>query len=238
MKAKQILLMSSSAVHGFGYLEHSKNDIVKFLNKNKVKSILFIPFALKNHDDYLRKVDSVLSLWGYSCDGLHTKTDQIDAINKAESIFIGGGNTFRLLKTLYDNKLIEAIRKRVLNDGVPYMGSSAGTNVATLSINTTNDMPIVFPPSFEALGLVKFNINPHYMDPDVSSKHKGETRELRISEYHEVSDTPVLGLREGTSLLVDGDKATLIGSFNARLFQAGKTPIEYEPNSDLSFLLF
>uniref|UniRef100_W5JXP5 Si:dkey-69o16.5 n=1 Tax=Astyanax mexicanus TaxID=7994 RepID=W5JXP5_ASTMX len=179
----------------------------------QVKRILFVPYALHDRDAY-------------------TKT----ARDKLQTL--GGGNTFRLLKTLYDNNLVTEIRKRVLQDGVPYMGSSAGSNVATISINTTNDMPIVYPPSFSAIGLVPFNINPHYLDTDPNSRHMGETREQRIVQYHEEPDTPsVLGLREGSMLLVEGNKATLLGSTRARLFQRGKKTSEYEPGSDLSFLM-
>lgn len=151
--------------------------------------------------------------------GIHTAQNPIDAVNEAEGIFIGGGNTFLLLKTLYAEQLIEPIQRRVINDGLPYMGTSAGTNVATTSIHTTNDMPIVEVPTFKALQLVPFNINPHYLDAEVDSKHKGETRETRIMEFHEVNATPVLGLREGCSLLVNGDRATLLGEFCSRLFQ-------------------
>nr|XP_033800828.1 alpha-aspartyl dipeptidase-like isoform X2 [Geotrypetes seraphini] len=209
---KRLLLVSNSTLHGGGYLEHCQEQIKKFFGQ-QVKKVLFIPYALHDRDAYAHK-----------------------ARTKFESL--GGGNTFRLLKTLYDNGLISEIRKRILQDGIPYMGSSAGTNVATVGINTTNDMPIVCPPSLKALGLVPFNINPHYLDPDVNSTHMGETREQRIIQYHEEPDTPpVLALREGSMLLVEDEKSSLLGLTGARLFLRGKTPIEYEPGTDLSFLL-
>ncbi|KAI6065030.1 Alpha-aspartyl dipeptidase-like protein [Aix galericulata] len=209
---RRLLLVSNSTLHGGGYLGHCQQHIQSFLG-GKVKRVLFVPYALHDRDAYART-----------------------AREKFESL--GGGNTFRLLKALYDNSLIQEIRKRVLEDGVPYMGSSAGTNVATVSINTTNDMPIVYPPSLKALGLVPFNINPHYLDPDDKSTHMGETREERIRQYHEEPNTPpVLGLREGAMLLVEGDKATLQGVTGARLFLRGKKPTEHEPGTDFSFLL-
>ncbi|KAM3607904.1 uncharacterized protein V6R79_015966 [Siganus canaliculatus] len=234
---RRLLLVSNSTLHGSGYLDHCARQVALFFGKD-VKRVLFVPYALHDRDAYTKTARDKFRTLGYEVDGIHEAPDPVEAVRKAEGIFIGGGNTFRLLKSLYDNKVVAEIRKRVLEDGVPYMGSSAGTNVSTVSINTTNDMPIVYPPTFAAIGLVPFNINPHYMDPDPSSRHMGETREQRIIQFHEEPDTPsVLGLREGSMLLVEGDKATLLGTTRARLFPRGKSPVEYEPGSDLSFLL-
>ncbi|XP_055842365.1 probable alpha-aspartyl dipeptidase isoform X2 [Episyrphus balteatus] len=237
MSRRQLLLISSSRVHGFKYLEHSKDQINNLLKKKEVDTVLFVPYALKDHDKYTETVGNALSAWGYKVEGLHTKSNQIDAVKNAQAIFVGGGNTFVLLKTLYEKNLVETIRERVLQNGIPYIGSSAGTNVATRSIHTTNDMPVDYPPTFDALQLVPFNINPHYLETDLETKHKGETRDERINEYIDYHSLPVLGLREGTSLLVDGDKATLMGDRNAKLFKADKEQVEYPPQSDLSFLL-
>ncbi|KAM9037527.1 alpha-aspartyl dipeptidase isoform X1 [Sarcophilus harrisii] len=234
---RRLLLVSNSRLHGEGYLEHCEEQVRSFFG-GIVKRVLFIPYALHDRDAYAKTAREKFQSLGYGLDSIHESSDPVEAVRKSEAIFVGGGNTFRLLKTLYDLNLIPEIRKRVLLAGVPYMGSSAGTNVATISINTTNDMPIVFPPSFEALGFVPFNINPHYLDPDVNSTHMGETREERILQYHEEPDTPpVLGLREGSMLLVEGNKATLLGRSKARLFLRGQTPTEQEPGADLSFLL-
>lgn len=190
-----------------------------FYFRNNVKEILFVPYALRDHDGYTRKVEKVLQDWGYKVKGIHTFKDPVSAVNAAQTIFIGGGNTFQLLKGLYDNKVLEPIRKRVLDDGIPYIGSSAGTNVATLNICTTNDMPIVQPPSFEALALVPFNINPHYVEPVTGDTHQGETREERILQYLEIpGNGPVLALREGATLCVNGNKASLNGVATAKVF--------------------
>ncbi|AWP13674.1 putative alpha-aspartyl dipeptidase-like isoform 2 [Scophthalmus maximus] len=234
---RRLLLVSNSTVHGGGYLDHCQRDVRLFFGPD-VKKILFVPYALHDRDEYTRMARDKFSSLGYDLLSVHEAADPVDAVRKSQGIFIGGGNTFRLLKSLYDNRLLCEIRRRVLEDGVPYMGSSAGTNVATISISTTNDMPIVFPPSFSAIGLVPFNINPHYLDPDPNSRHMGETRQQRITQYHEEPETPcVLGLREGSMLLVEGNKATLLGTTKARLFTRGRPPVEYDAGSDLSFLM-
>jgi dipeptidase E len=158
------------------------------------------------------------------------------AIANAAAVYVGGGNTFRLLHALQTKGWLEPLRARVLG-GMPYLSASAGTNVATRSIQTTNDMPIVQPPSFAALGLVPFNVNPHYLDPDPASTHMGETREQRLREFHEMNDAPVVGLREGAWLEVEDDRCTLGGTRGARLFVKGREPVEHAPGDDLSFLL-
>ncbi|XP_063788855.1 alpha-aspartyl dipeptidase-like isoform X1 [Pseudophryne corroboree] len=234
---RHLLLISNSTLHGGGYLEHCQDNIQRFLGA-KVKRVLFIPYALHDRDSYATTARQKFEGLGYALDSVHEAADPVDAVQKSEAIFIGGGNTFRLLKDLYDHGLVSVIRKRVIEDGIPYIGSSAGTNVATVSINTTNDMPIVYPPSLQALGLVPFNINPHFLDPEPSSRHMGETREQRICQYHlEPQTPPVLGLREGCMLLVEGNRATLLGITNARLFTRGKSPTEHAPGQDFSFLL-
>ena len=217
----RLLLISSSNVHGYGYLDHAEPEIKSFLGV--IKRVAFIPFALQDHAAYTAKVAERLGRMGFSVD---------QDIKAAEAIFVGGGNTFRLLKALYETGLLEEIRDRVLR-GVPYMGSSAGSNIAAPTIRTTNDMPIVQPPSFNALNLVPYQINPHYLDADPSSTHKGETREQRLREYLEENTTPVVAIREATMLRVENDVTTVLGSKPARIFRPGQDPTEVEPGQRL-----
>ena len=229
-----LLLISNSTMHGGGYLEHCKDNIADFLGANK--KVVFVPFALADHDGYAAKAREVFEAMGHQLESIHTAADKPKAIAEADAIFIGGGNTFRLLRTLEQHGLLTVIRDRV-RSGLRYIGSSAGTNVATLSIRTTNDMPIVQPSSFDALQLVPFQINPHYLDPDPGSSHMGETREERILQFHEEHDDPVLGLREGCMLRVHGPEMQLLGTTDARLFRRGQDAEEFRPPCDMSFLL-
>jgi dipeptidase E len=222
----RLLLISSSLVHGYGYLDHSEEEIRSLLGTRR--SVAFVPFAQQDVDGYTARVRERLGAMGYEVSQVRGRAD----VEGAEAVFIGGGNTFRLLKKLYELELIEPIRARV-RGGMPYIGSSAGTNVATPSIRTTNDMPIVYPPTFDALGLVPIQINPHYLDPDPGSTHKGETREDRIREFHEENSTPVVGLREGSMLRVEDGAVTLVGDKPARVFRRGEAPVEVESGARL-----
>jgi dipeptidase E len=234
---RNLLLISNSTLHGSGYLDHCETAIREFLGK--CNSVIFIPFAQPggiSYDAYAKIAYERFSKMDYALSGIHKTDDMKQAIREADAIFIGGGNTFVLLTGLYQNDLLDVIREEVAN-GKPYIGTSAGANVACLSIKTTNDMPIMYPPSFYALGLVPFNINPHYLDPDPNSTHMGETRETRIKEFHAFNDVPVIGLREGAMLLVTGNRIILKGSTGARLMRPNTDPVEYQPGDDLSFLL-
>ena len=234
----RLLLISNSTLHGRGYLDHCADAIVSFLGPS-VARVLFVPYALFDRDGYAAKARARFETMGLALDSVHdARRGPVRAIEeaKAAALFIGGGNTFRLLDALWRNALVEPIRRRVLA-GMPYLGTSAGSNVACPSIRTTNDMPIIEPPSFAALNLVPFNINPHYLDPSPGSTHMGETREQRIAEFHEESDLPVVGLREGAWLLVDGPTVALQGSAGARLFRQGEASTEYPSGSRLDFLI-
>jgi dipeptidase E len=215
----RLLLISSSNVHGYGYLDHPEPAMRAFLGEGR--RVAFVPFAAHDHDAYSAKVRERLAR-------MDLDLIPIDDLDRAEAIFVGGGNTFRLLKTLYDRELLTTIRDRV-RAGLPYLGASAGTVIAAPTMQTTNDMPIVEPPSFASLGFVDFQINPHYLDPDPQSTHRGETREERIREYLEENAGPVVGLREGSMLQIENGVTTLLGEKTARLFRRGLEPVEAEP---------
>jgi len=219
----RLLLISSSNVHGYGYLDHPAPAIRAFLGD--VRRVAFVPFAAHDHEAYTTKVRERLARMELDVVGIDELAGDFDG---TEAIFVGGGNTFRLLKTLYDRDLLHTIRDRV-RAGLPYLGASAGTVIAAPTMQTTNDMPIVEPPSFASLGLIGFQINPHYLDPDPQSTHRGETREERIREYLEENEGPVVGLREGSMLQVETGVTTLLGEKSARLFRRNQEPVEIEP---------
>jgi len=228
----RLLLLSTSTVFGSGYLEYCADAVREHLGPD-VRRVLFIPYALHDRDAYTELVRSRFEAFGYAVDGIHRAEGPEGArelARKAEAIFVGGGNTFRLVNELHAQGLHEVVRECV-RAGTPYMGSSAGTNVASPTVRTTNDMPICEPPNLNGFGLVPFQINPHYMDPDPSSKHKGETREQRLREYHEMNETPVVGLREGAWLTVRAGAVELRGENGARLFLRGQEPCELAPGT-------
>ena len=230
---KRVLLISNSTLYGSGYLDHAEAEIRDFLGE--VRHVLFVPYALYDRDKYASMAAARFQKMGYELTSIHGASDPQAAINGTDVVFIGGGNTFRLLKALYDNDVLEAIRRRV-SEGMPYIGSSAGSNVAGPTIKTTKDMPIVQPPSFKALGLVPFQISPHFQDPDPNSTHMGETQEERILQFLEENDTPVAGLREGAMVRVEDDAMVLKGSTGARIFIKGKDPLEILPGARLEEL--
>lgn len=233
---RNIIIASTSTVHASGFLEYLLDELKQHFKDTN--SILFIPYARPSgvsHADYTDKTKVVFAKIGKTVNGIHEFNNPIKAIEEAKGIFIGGGNTFVLVNQLYKNKLIIPLQKAV-NKGIPYLGTSAGSNICGLTMCTTNDMPIVYPPSFKTLGFVPFNINPHYLDPDIGSTHMGESRETRIKEFHGFNTQPVVGLREGSYLHVLNNKIILEGTPTARIFECDKTPYEIECNEDLSYL--
>lgn len=235
---KKLLLLSNSTNSGEQYLEWAKKYFTYFLKETEIKRILFIPYAVVNYswDDYEIKVAEVFKELGYEIYSIHHFKDGDDAVLKAECIAIGGGNTFKLLYTLQLNNLMHSLHKKV-SKGLPYIGWSAGANVACPSIKTTNDMPVVEPESFHCLDLIPFQINPHYIDSNPVG-YGGETREQRIGEYLKFNqETYVAGLREATLLQVEGEKLHLKGNNNMRLFKYNEEPKEFNPGDDIDFLL-
>src|SRR5256884_468582 len=229
-----ILLVSNSTLHGRGYLDHVEEAIRDVLGP--ARRVLFFPYALHDRDGYATKARARFAAMGYELNSAHSADDPRKAVASADAIFIGGGNTFRLLKALQDFALLEPIRQRIRN-GVPYIGSSAGSNVAGPTIKTTKDMPIVQPRSFDALGLVPFQISPHYLDPDLHSTHMGETQEERILQFLEENETPVVGIREGAWLWIENGAVTLKGKTGARIFRRGQAPVEVTPGTEISKLV-
>jgi dipeptidase E len=230
---RRLCLISTSTVFGTRYLEHAFPELCDTLGD--ASRVLFIPYALHDRDSYAAKARSAFEEIGYGLDSLHEAPDPRRAIDRAEAVFCGGGNTFRLLKTLQELGALPLIRRRVA-EGMAYCGASAGSNLACPTICTTNDMPIVEPTSFDGLGLVAFQINPHYVDVVAGSTHMGETRETRIREFHEENATPVVGLREGAILRVEGPSVLLKGVAGARIFRRGEEPVEVVPVASIESL--
>lgn len=233
---KNIIIASTSTLHGGEYLDYLLPELKSFFSN--VKELLFIPYARPSgisHDDYTKKVSEAFDKINIAVKGIHEFENPIEALEKAQGIFTGGGNTFLLVSQLYKNNVMDTLEK-VVKNGAPYLGTSAGSNICGLTMSTTNDMPIVYPPSFRTLGFVSFNINPHYLDPIEGSTHMGETRETRINEFHHFNPQPVVGLREGSWLEVKGDYIKLKGTLTARIFKRNETPIEVEPETELNNL--
>lgn len=233
---KQIIIASTSTIHGGTYLDYLLEELSELFKNSH--EILFIPYARPggiSHDAYTEHANEAFKRIGKRAVGIHSFENPIKAIASAQGIFTGGGNTFVLINQLCKNNLLLPLKEAIEN-GVPYLGTSAGSNICGLTIKNTNDMPIVHVPSFNALGLIPFNINPHYLDPDPHSKHMGETRETRIKEFHQFNTNPVVGLREGSWLAVNGHTIKLKGSLDARVFEYGKEPYEITPETDLSHL--
>jgi dipeptidase E len=237
MTHKRLLLLSNSSNYGEGYLEYPASAIRDFLG-GAIKTVLFVPFAFVRYsfDQYAAMVRERFGEMGYGLESVHDASDAQETVRRAEAIVIGGGNTFHLLRGLYQSELIDAIRARV-EDGAPYIGWSAGSNVACPTIRTTNDMPIIEPPTFRALDLVPFQINPHYTD-ERAVGHAGETRDERLAEFIEVNEgVYVVGLREGSMLRVEHASIKLLGEKSARVLVKGIEARDYAPQESLAFLL-
>jgi dipeptidase E len=233
----KLLLISNSTNAGEAYLDYPKGQIGEFLG-GKTVDALFVPYAgiMFSHDDYVKKVEARFSEIGHHVTGIHNFADPVKAVEEAEAIVVGGGNTWKLVQMLHRNRIMEAIRKKALA-GTPYIGWSAGSNVACPTLRTTNDMPVVHPVSFDTLNLVPFQINPHYLDAHPEG-HGGETREDRIREFIEINPgIYVVGLREGTMFWLEDNQLRLIGKKPARIFKKGTEPQELDSAADFSFLL-
>lgn len=233
---KNIVLASTSTLFGENYLAYLMPVIAELFKG--VNEIVFVPYARPggmSHDEYTARAAGAFGAVGIKVKGLHTFPDPVAAIAAAQGFFTGGGNTFLLVKELHDQGLMQAL-KTAVEGGKPYLGASAGSNIGGVNMQTTNDMPIVYPPSFDTMGLIPFNLNPHYLDPIPGVAHMGETRETRIKEFHTQNNIPVLGLREGSWIRVKGATISLEGSMPARIFKPGQAPYELEAGSGLNDL--
>ncbi|MGB0891358.1 MAG: dipeptidase PepE [Flavobacteriaceae bacterium] len=225
---KKLIVASTSTVHGSGYLEYILPSLKEFFKE--VKELLFIPYARPggiSYDEYTSIAKKAFATINIDVKGIHEFEKPKEAIQKAEGIFTGGGNTFELVNQLYKNDIVSDL-KEVVEKGTPYLGTSAGSNICGVTMMNTNDMPIVYPPSFKTLEFIPFNINAHYLDPIEGSTHMGETRETRIKEYHVYNTTSVVGLREGSWLTVNGNSIILQGELPARVFKQNEIPFELE----------
>lgn len=229
-----IILASTSTLFGGQYLEYLRHEIQELFAG--ISEIIFIPFARPSgisHDDYTQKARGFFDTLKINVKGLHEFNNQQEAIQQAQGYFTGGGNTFLLVKLLHENQLMNVLQSEI-KKGKPYLGCSAGSNIGGINIKTTNDMPIVYPPSFDTMSLIPYNINPHYLDPNPELKHNGETRETRIKEFLTQNNIPVIGLREGNWIRRKGEKITVEGTEYTRIFEAEKEPYEVKPGFDLS----
>lgn len=225
---KNLIVASTSTVYGREYLDYLVDEMADLFKDTD--EIIFIPYARPggmSHDDYTAKAAQAFKKIGKNLIGLHTFKDPTATLKKAKGVFTGGGNTFVLVNALYNLKLMQPLREAIYS-GLPYLGTSAGSNICGVSMQTTNDMPIIYPPSFKTLGVIPFNLNPHYLDPDPDSQHMGETRETRIAEFHTQNTIPVVGLREGSWLRVKNEEIKLKGHLTARIFKQGNQPYEVE----------
>ena len=231
---KNLIIASTSTVYDGEYLDYLTDEMAELFKD--AEEVIFIPYARPggmSHDAYTEKAAKAFNKIGKKLVGLHTFENPVEALKNSKGAFTGGGNTFVLVSALYRLELMQPLREAIFN-GLPYMGTSAGSNICGVSMQTTNDMPIVYPPSFKTLGVIPFNLNPHYLDPDPSSKHMGETRETRIAEFHTQNSVPVVGLREGSWLRVKGDDIILKGKLKARIFEQDKEPYEVETGTGFS----
>ena len=232
---KKLIIASTSTVYGSSYLEYLLPTLKDLFVD--VKTILFIPYARPggiSFDAYTRIAKKAFSKINIDVKGIHEYKDAKDAVKNAKGIFTGGGNTFELVNQIYKNDILSTL-KNGIESGTPYLGTSAGSNICGVTMMNTNDMPIVYPPSFNTLDIIPYNINAHYLDPIEGSKHMGETRETRIKEYHIFNGTPVLGLREGSWLNLKNNKIILQGKYTARLFRQNQKPIELESGVEVNF---